>query len=103
MLGRLCSQDRISAVPGGEQFLAPLREAMAHVCDHVWCCAIFSERGVSDLGKCPEGVCKQQPIETVVSIGGKFEQLLARVPAGGEGSIHVKEVTGEGSAKEASP
>jgi hypothetical protein len=93
-------RDPALAGSGSEQFLTPLREAVAHVGNHFWVGVVFSERGVGDLGKCPESVSKQQPVETVVSVGGKIEQLFAGIPAAGESGIHVEEVTGQGAAKE---
>ena len=73
---------------------------MTHGDDRVWVGAVFSERSVGNLRERPESVGEQQPLKAMVSISGKFEQLVTRVPAAGEGSIDVKEVTGQGPAEE---
>jgi hypothetical protein len=81
------------ASPGRQQFLTPLGEAVAHICDRAWLGAVLRERGVGDLAECPEGVSEEQPVESMVSVRGQFQKLLAGVPTAGYDCVYIEEVT----------
>ena len=73
---------------------------MAHVSNHARIGTVLGERGVGDLRQRPQGVGKQQPVETVIGFCRQLQQLLARVPAAHDGGVHVEEVTWQGTAEQ---